>query len=149
MKKQKLKNLLKIGILTCGISFSLINCADKNISEDVSQENLMEEFTEGLSISITTTSFLNADVKFNSLTNKYGIDSNKTLQHSTNTHSKTSTSNQSSIVVFRDIIKEITQGDYTSYTMLIESLDDDPNTFYNLTIEEENGNTGMFVPNIE
>lgn len=43
-----------------------------------------------------------------------------------------------------DIIKQVTLGDYTSYTMKI--VKEDENTiFYNLTIEEKNGESNMYI----
>ncbi len=138
MKKQKLINLFKIGILIFGISFLLTNC-DKN---NVPEEDIAEP--EKLDISITSTSFSKADQALNGLREKYGIDNYIGLWSSGNTQGKTST-DKSGIVIYPDMVKKITRGDYTSYTMLIESLDDDPNTYYNLTVEEIGDSKGMFV----
>ncbi len=138
MKKQKLINLFKIGVLIFGISFLLTNC-DKN---NVPEEDIAEP--EKLDISITSTSFSKADQALNGLREKYGIDNHIGLWSSGNTQGKTST-DKSGIVIYPDMVKKITRGDYTSYTMLIESLDDDPNTYYNLTVEEIGDSKGMFV----
>ena len=45
-------------------------------------------------------------------------------------------------------IKEITQGDYTSYTMYVKTPDT-TNSIYNITIEEVNDNTSVFLTKYE
>ena len=142
MNKQKLKNLFKIGTLIFGISFLLTNCEKNNVSEKEILEVTPE--LEQHDISITLTSFSQPEEKLSGLRNKYHIDSHIGIKQSAKTQSKSS-NGKSNIIIYTDIVKKITQGDYTSYTMLIESLDDDPNTFYNITIEEKNDATGMFV----
>ncbi|WP_179377380.1 hypothetical protein [Winogradskyella wichelsiae] len=144
MKKHRLKNYLKLGILLFGIAIFVIACEKDNFAE----EKTLETITEELPISIKSISISEVGETFNSLKNKYQLNNHFELQQTENTQLRVSSESDnasSSITIYTDEVKEITQGDYTSYTMLIESLDDDPNTFYNITIEDKNGTEGMFV----
>jgi len=47
------------------------------------------------------------------------------------------------LIIETDIIKQVTLGDYTSYTMKI--VDNDSLVFYNLTIEYKDGSSDMFI----
>ncbi|PKP18234.1 MAG: hypothetical protein CVU07_02435, partial [Bacteroidetes bacterium HGW-Bacteroidetes-23] len=51
----------------------------------------------------------------------------------------------SEIEIFTDVIKEITSGTYKSYTMYIKTSDTIASRFYNLTLEEKEGNTDAFI----
>lgn len=51
----------------------------------------------------------------------------------------------SEIEIFTDVIKEITSGTYKSYTMYIKTSDTIASKFYNLTLEEKEGNTAAFI----
>lgn len=52
---------------------------------------------------------------------------------------------ESDWIVYTDEIKEITKGDYTSYTLYLQTPDTKEYNFYNLTIEEKGENTYVFV----
>jgi len=141
MKTNKLKNLLKIVTLSFGVSLFMINCEKNSLKDDDIIEDVIASQHD---ISISSTSFLQPDELLTSLRNVYDIDSHIGVKSSGNTQARLS-GDKSGIVIYSDVVKKITLGDYTSYTMLIESIDDDLNTFYNITIEEENGDTSMFV----
>lgn len=144
MKKLRLKTLLKFSILIFGILTLTTNC-EKNSPIESEPNEIIEDNT---SISITSVPYSDFDNTFDALKNKFNIDSHINNDSSSKTYSKTyskTTSVKSNIVICTDVVKKITKGDYASYTMLIESLDDDPNTFYNITIEEKNGTSGVFV----
>lgn len=53
------------------------------------------------------------------------------------------------LTIYTDEIKKITLGDYTSYTMRVSKADNnqakESTTFYNLTIEEKNGESNIFA----
>lgn len=55
------------------------------------------------------------------------------------------TGDDSEIEIFTDVIKEITSGTYKSYTMYIKTSDTIASKFYNLTLEEKEGNTAAFI----
>lgn len=57
-------------------------------------------------------------------------------------------SSGSEFEIITDDIKEITQGDYTSYTMYVKTPDT-TNSIYNITIEEVNDNTSLFLTKYE
>ncbi len=54
------------------------------------------------------------------------------------------TESTSEFEIITDEIKEITQGDYTSYTMYLKTPDT-TNNIYNITIEEIDGNSSFFI----
>ena len=143
MRNKRLKNYLKLGVLLFGITIFVIACQKDNLVEQEALESSVNE----IPISIKTVSLDEVGETFNTLKYKYQLDNHFELQQSENTQFRVSADSDdtSSIVIYTDEVKEITQGDYTSYTMLIRSLSEDPNIFYNITIEDNNGVEGMFV----
>ncbi|MBV7267942.1 hypothetical protein [Winogradskyella luteola] len=143
MADRHLKSYLKLNILLFGITFILTTCEKDNFHEE---ETL--EATDGQRpISIKTIDITEAGETFDHLKDKLQLKNHLGIQHLGNTQQKngTGTGHVHNIIIYTDEVREITQGDYTSYTMKIASLDDDPNTFYNITIEDKNGTEGMFV----
>lgn len=142
--KNKVSLLTRIVISFLGLALILNNCEKSTVSE----EEVVSDFPQTKDkkdFIITSTSFSAKDNILENLRNNYSVDNHiRSLSTDGNTQSKTTVS-KSTVVIDTSIVKKITQGDYTSYTMLIESLDDDPNTFYNITIEEFGDSTGMFV----
>lgn len=140
--KQRVRLLTRICILFLVIIITHTNC-EKN---EALQETLTEEQVKSLdSYTIEIVPYSSDDQVLNALKGIYGIDNHMGLRTRGNFQRKSSATKKG-IVVFTDIVKKITRGNYTSYTMPIESLDDDPSTFYNLTIEERgNDGTSMFV----
>ena len=142
MKNKRLKNYLKLGILLFGIAIFVIACEKDNFAE----EKTLETLTEELPISIKSISISEVGETFNILKNKYQLDNHFGLQQTGNTQFRAAEEQENSgIIIYTDKVKEITRGDYTSYTMYIETQDVDSTSFYNLTIESKNGIDGMFV----
>ena len=142
MKNKRTKKIIKLGILLFGIAIFVIACEKDNFTE----EKTLETLTEELPISIKSISLSEVGETFNTLKNKYQLDNHFGRQQTGNTqHRAADEQENSGIIIYTDNVKEIIQGDYISYTMLIKSLDLDPETFYNITIEEKNDVEGMFV----
>ncbi|WP_456437874.1 hypothetical protein [Psychroserpens sp.] len=142
MKKYRLINYLKFGFLLFGITLLLTTCEKENFAE----EKTLDTLTEELSISIKSISISEAGETFNTLKDKYNLDSHFGLQQTGNIQYRTEGESENvGIIIYTNKIKEITKEDYISYTMLIKSLDLDPDTFYNITIEYKEGVEGMFV----
>lgn len=84
--------------------------------------------------------------KFNSkmrqMKNKPDIE--RFMVSSKNSSVLSRTENTSEFKIITDDIKEITQGDYTSYTMYVKTSDT-TNNIYNITIEEVDGYTTFFI----
>lgn len=75
---------------------------------------------------------------FNNLKNRYNLEN-----HKASALQSKSTTDTLGLIIETDIIKQVTLGDYTSYTMKI--VDQDSVVFYNLTIEYKNGESDMFI----
>ncbi len=75
---------------------------------------------------------------FNNLKNRYNLEN-----HKASALQSKSTTDTLGLIIETDIIKQVTLGDYTSYTMKI--VDQDSLVFYNLTIEYKNGESDMFI----
>jgi hypothetical protein len=93
---------------------------------------------------IKTVSYDKVGATFNRLKSDYKIDGFLQSNEEANLLGK-STIDTLGITIFTDEIKEVTIGDYTSYTMRIASPNTDNTKFYNVTIEDKNGESGMFV----
>ncbi len=140
---KKIKTLIKLGVLCFGVSVILNNCEKSTISEEEVLYDLPKNVHQGFII--TTTSFSEEDNTLKKLRHNYNIDNAvRSIQSEGNTQSKTSTG-KSIIAIDTSVIKKITRGSYTSYTMRIASIDGEPSTFYNITFEEVDGITSMFV----
>ncbi len=143
MVNNRTKSYLRFGMSLIAIAFFLTTCEKDNFNE----EEALEATDGQPPISIKTIDITEAGETFDHLKDRYKLKNHLGIQHLGNTQQKNATEagNAPNIVIYTDEVREITQGDYTSYTMKIASLDDDPNTFYNITIEDKNGNEGMFV----
>ncbi|WP_203258598.1 glycoside hydrolase family 19 protein [Hyunsoonleella ulvae] len=141
--KVRVSLLTKIVISILGIVVFLTNCEKNSIS--VEEEILDTPVKiQGQPISIEIIDYSDEDEILSGLRNTYHLDKHIGLRDSGNIQTKSTKSN-SGITVYTDVVKKITKGNYSSYTMLIKSLDDDKSTFYNLTVEEYGDSTGMFV----
>ncbi|WP_422105918.1 hypothetical protein [Winogradskyella sp.] len=92
---------------------------------------------------ITTISYDGTDVLFNTLKLQLHLDRYKESRFSQNIQGK-STTDTLGLIIATDIIKQVTLGDYTSYTMKIVH-ENDSTVFYNLTIEYKNGASDLFI----
>jgi hypothetical protein len=93
---------------------------------------------------IKTVSIDEVGETFNTLKSRYQLDGFLKSNTEANTLSR-NTIDTLGITIYIDDIKEVTLDDYTSYTMLIALPESDSTKFYNLTIEDENGEEGMFM----
>ncbi|WP_026703561.1 hypothetical protein [Flavobacterium soli] len=118
----------------------IVSCESEE--DFVEESNQTQSQTPDLPISIVTTTYQEAGEKFRQLSSKHELDQHLRLISHEGMQQKSSST---SIVIISEVVKEIKQGDYTSYTMLIEPKDITSNIFYNLTIEEVNGTTKMFI----
>ncbi len=112
------------------------SCQVEELSEETNSENKKTE----LPINIKTLSYGELGEKFKHLEQKQGLNKFKKAKEF-----KTTSSADGSIVIYTESVKEITQGDYTSYTMYITTPNSTEDVFYNLTVEEQNGKTGAFI----
>ncbi|UPQ80072.1 AHH domain-containing protein [Flavobacterium azooxidireducens] len=127
-------NLL-LGIIATFLLF--ISC-DKDFYEDVElQKNNLE------SIDVKTITYDEFKRKLKSLENKPAVKMIINNTNSTNHYARSE--DDSDIEIFTDVIKEITSGTYKSYTMYIKTSDTIASKFYNLTLEEKEGNTAAFI----
>jgi len=85
-----------------------------------------------------------ANPKFDILKDRFQLGKHFVDVNQTSGLSKTTTKN-GDIIIHDDVVKEITLGNYISYTMRITFPKLKTTSLYNLTIEEYNGSTGMFV----
>tara|TARA_R110002124_G_scaffold139543_1_gene303734 strand:- start:733 stop:2580 length:1848 start_codon:yes stop_codon:yes gene_type:complete len=94
-------------------------------------------------------SYGNAGEKFNHLKNTFGLDSYLDITRATSSNIYQRTSDTSGIIIYTNVIKEVSKEGYTSYTMYMETSDSDDSKFYNLTLEEKNGVEDNFVTKYE
>lgn len=144
MKHNRTKIYLTFGILLFGIFSLLISCEKDTFAE--TQKNVDSE--PQLTPTIKTLSNENTGQVFDKLKNHLQLDPYLKIKQETNELAKT-TQNSNGITIYTDQIKEITFGNYTSYTMLIETPNSDDSKFYNFTIEDKNGESSMFVTKYE
>ncbi|UPQ80287.1 hypothetical protein M0M57_05480 [Flavobacterium azooxidireducens] len=116
----------------------LFTSCDKDFYEDVElQKNNLE------SIDVKTITYDEFKRKLKSVENKPAV---KMILNNTNSIRHFARSgDDSEIEIFTDVIKEITSGTYKSYTMYIKTSDTIASKFYNLTLEEKEGNTDAFI----
>lgn len=127
-------NLL-LGIIA---TFLLFTSCEKDFYEDVElQKNNLE------SIDVKTITYEEFKSKLKPLENKPAVKMIINNTNSTNHYARSE--NDSDIEIFTDVIKEITSGTYKSYTMYIKTSDTIASRFYNLTLEEKEGNTDAFI----
>lgn len=93
---------------------------------------------------------------FNNLKNSFKLETYLKSKNEAQAYAK-ETSDTLGITIYTDDIKEVTLGDYTSYTMRISKPNttaqaknhSQDNTFYNLTIEDRSGVSNMYVTQYE
>lgn len=136
-KHKRIKTYLKFVILLFGISVIVIACQkDDNISnEKLSNEVIKPTFK--------TFSIENTDEKFNRLKDEVKITKYLKIPEGSMFQGK-SAKDTLGLTIATDIIKQVTLGNYTSYTMKI-IYENDGSVFYNITIEDKNGEPSIFV----
>ncbi|WP_422105276.1 hypothetical protein [Winogradskyella sp.] len=92
---------------------------------------------------ITTIDFDGPDATFNALKSQYHLEAFR-APHSSRRIKGKSTTDTLGLTIATDIIRQVTLGDYSSYTMKIVH-DKDSTVFYNLTIEYKNGASDIFI----
>lgn len=132
MKKLKKIKLFSIALIAI---FTLIAC-EKDLYEDAIQQNLDKQ------INIKQISLEQFNSKLVQMKNKPEIEGFMVSSNSISFQNRASSGSEFEIIT--DDIKEITQGDYTSHTMYVKTPDT-TNSIYNITIEEVNDNTSLFL----
>ncbi len=142
MKQQttnKQLNRYKVLVFFMVMAFITVGCQDELDSASKENTTAVNQNTP----SITTLSLEQVDETFNRLKNDLGIDHYLRPPKSMGLMFRTTTDTLG-LTIATDIIKQVTMGDYSSYTMKIIH-ENDSTVFYNLTIEYKNGKSGMFV----
>ncbi|UGS24285.1 hypothetical protein [Flavobacterium channae] len=132
--KKKIYLFSKIVLLTTLIS--LIFSCEKDLYDDVIQQNQNKQ------INIKQISLEKFNLRMRQMKNKPDIE--RFMVSSKNSFLQNRTESTSGFEIVTDDIKEITQGDYTSYTMYVKTSDT-TNNIYNITIEEVDGYTTFFI----
>ena len=151
-RKNKLNNYLKLGILLFGISLFLWSCEkdfDSNL-ENINSEH--QHPTSEFNIENLSLEEISNDMVFKDFQQKINIskiqDKNTIFQKakiSLKTHN-TFNRNTEHPIIFTDKVKKIQKGDYTSYTFkLIFPSYNNSNEFYNLVLQENNGEQEIFT----
>jgi hypothetical protein len=119
------------------ISLSLLllfSSCEKDLYDDIINQDKQ--------INIKQISLEKFNSKMRQMKNKPDIE--RFMVSSKNSSVLNRTESTSDFEIKTDDIKEITQGDYTSYTMYVKTLDT-TNSIYNITIEEVNSYTTFFI----
>jgi hypothetical protein len=127
IKKFKLLLLFSLSIL-------LFNSCEKDLYEDIINQDKQ--------INIKQISLEKFNSKMRQMKNKPDIE--RFMVSSKNSSLLNRTESTSDFEINTDDIKEITQGDYSSYTMYVKTLDT-TNSIYNITIEEVDDYTTFFI----
>jgi hypothetical protein len=146
MRKQQLKNYLKLGILLFGITFLLWNC--ENNSEQIETMEQKIDFTVKPQIKTFTLNQLQNDNTFGSLKNSFNILQNNTLFASRNANGTSYSArlvDSLGISIDESSIRQITYDGYVSYTMLMIEPDDNSGNTSNLVIQDHNGSERIFT----
>jgi len=133
MKNRILLSCLCIGLLT----FYLACEKDDGVIKEQTNHDEAQLLPTVKSITLSE-----AGPIFDRLKSNYSLDKHMQMQYGT---LGKSTLDTLGVTIFTDEIKEVTLGDYTSYTMLMKFPEQDSTKFYNITMEEKNGIDGMFV----
>lgn len=124
-------------VLLLGIAIVLNGCQKDDVVDKARQT------PETAMPTITTLSLDEVDETFDRLKNDLGIERYLKQNRELDMHYRT-TMDTLGLTIITDIIKQVTQGNYTSYTMQILK-ETDTTVFYNLTIEYKDGTSGMFA----
>ena len=135
---KKLKKIKQLLIALTAI-FTIIAC-EKDLYEDAIQQNHDKQ------INIKQISLEQFNSKLIQMKHKPEIEGFMVSSNSNSIQSRALSGSEFEIIT--DDIKEITQGDYTSYTMYVKTPDT-TNSIYNITIEEVNDNTSVFLTKYE
>jgi len=93
---------------------------------------------------IKTVSYQKIPPKFNALEHHFQLTNHLFEDYNPDKFSKDNSESEK-VIIHTDVIKEVTFNDYTSYTMRITAPNTSSNKLYNLTIEDKNGEEGMFL----
>jgi hypothetical protein len=137
MKQKRLRTYFKITSLLICI-FIIVNSCQED-------DTVYEKTNSNLEPVVKTLSYDDVGETFVRLKTDLKIEKN--LEHSFNRNLLSKSMDTLGLTLDTDVIKEVTIGDYTSYTMRI--MDIDSLVFYNLTIEEKNGEYNMFATKYE
>lgn len=110
----------------------------------VKEEQTVETQPTEIVPTLNTLTYESVDERFNRLKTELQIGSYFQFEQSDNVLSRT-TQDTLGITIYTDVIKEVIAGNYLSYTMLIATSSTTDSKFYNLTIEDKNGEADMFV----
>lgn len=151
MRKQKLKNYLKFGILLFGISILLWNCEEETF-EPINELSTEQNNTLDFKIENLTFKQANLEPIFSDLRIKFDIEepifnTEKGTYFSKTNSSKSSNDTFTNINASVDmgIVRKITTSDYTSYTMRLIEPQNSNNSFSNVVIQENNGVEEVFT----
>lgn len=128
----KLKKI-KLFLLAIIAIFTIVAC-EKDLYEDA--------INQDKEINIKPISLEKFNSKIRQMKNKPEIERFMVSSKKNSALSRTESTSEFEIIT--DDIKEITQGDYTSYTMYLKTPDT-TNNIYNITIEEIDGNSYFFI----
>ena len=117
MKKHQLKNYLKIGILLFGISVLAIACEKDSFYDNTTEQN----FDSGKP-TIRTITLTQASQKLTELSNKLNVSQHFDIVNNNQSNIYQRSSESSDFIVNTKVVKEITFGDYKSYTMFFGIL---------------------------
>ena len=140
MKKNKLKNYLKFGIILFGVSISLINCQQDDLPtiNDPNSKNNSELIVEKLSI---REMLAKEDLQkpLDKLSNKFDFYKSKSKTGKNSSNSKID-SNDGSFTILTDEVIMVTKDSIKTYSFLIEAPTNPYSKFENfvLTQTEEN-----------
>jgi len=132
-----MKHKFLIAILCLGMLTAYYSCQK---DDAVTKEEQTSEVTKPV---FKTLSYETTDATFNRLKDEVKITKYLKTPHSSSLQGK-SMQDTLGLTIATDIIKQVTLGDYTSYTMKIVHQSDST-VFYNLTIEDKNGVSGIFI----
>lgn len=136
-----MKQKLQISILLLGLLTIYFACQKDDAVP--SEQNAEQRIPK-----IKTVSYQEVGKTFNRLTNKYQLDAFLDVGLDDNYLAKT-TIDTLGITIYVDNIKEVSLDDYVSYTMLVATPNSTDSMFYNITIEDKNGETGIILTKYE
>lgn len=141
MRKNQIKHLFLKFIVFVGLAFLIFSCEQDNIVNETQKESILKNQKAP---TIRTFSQDNIGERFNDIAQQLNI--RKYLKKSKDLSYASRTSYDTlGVTIYTDEIKEVTIDDYTSYTMRMATPETDSTSFYNVTIEDDNGVTEMYV----
>lgn len=156
-KKNKLSNLLKIGVLLFGISLLLLNCEKEELTTSNSHSEIETNLNQELDFNMESVTYnqANSESIFSKLKTKFGIDepilnpkNGSFYSKLKKTHSNSKKSKDFSdldVSIDMSSLKKITTENYTSYTMRFVESQDNSNSFSNIVVQENNGVQEIFT----